>query len=133
MDNFRYNDIVNMHYPNADVEKDFPSDVLRAAQFAPFAALTGYDDAVEEAARQTNTKTELDEYEIEIINNKLLYMKDHPEVVYSITYFVPDSRKQGGKYVTYKGKISKIKEYEKIIVTENQQEIPINDIREVQY
>ena len=66
MDNF--DDILNMPYPNMQIEKDFPDKVLRAAQFAPFAALTGYDDAVTEKARLTEKKIELDEYEKEELN-----------------------------------------------------------------
>ena len=131
MEGFRYEDIVNLSYPNSDIEKAFPDDVLRAAQFAPFAALTGYDEEVEEAARQTTEKSELDEYEKELINNKLCYMKDHLDKDYSITYFVPDERKDGGEYVTYKGKITRIKEYEGMLVTENQTEIVINHISNI--
>ena len=73
MEEFRYEDIVNMSYPNADIEKAFPGEVLRAAQFAPFAALTGYDEEVKEAARRTVEEAELDEYEKELINNKLCF------------------------------------------------------------
>lgn len=131
MEGFRYEDIVGLSYPNSDIEKAFPDDVLRAAQFAPFAALTGYDEEVEEAARQTTEKSELDEYEKELINNKLCYMKDHLDKDYSITYFVPDERKDGGEYVTYKGKITRIKEYEGMLVTENQTEIVINHISNI--
>lgn len=57
-----YDDIINMEYPNAEIERDFPDKVLRAAQFAPFAALTGYDDAVKETARQTYEKINANEY-----------------------------------------------------------------------
>ena len=132
MEEFRYEDIVNMSYPNADIEKAFPGEVLRAAQFAPFAALTGYDEEVKEAARRTVEEAELDEYEKELINNKLCYMKDHLDADFRITYFVPDEKKDGGEYVTYKGKISRIKEFEGLLVTELQTEIPICFIREIE-
>ena len=74
----------------------------RAAQFAPFAALTGYDDMVSEEARLVDNKIELSEGEIELLNQKLNLLNDvifdgvHPTV--SITYFVPEKMKNGGKY-----------------------------------
>ena len=93
MSEFRYNDILNMPYPNPEIEKDFPDKILRAAQFAPFAALTGYDEAVEETARLTDSKVELDEYQKVELNEKLQFLgnsEDDDEV--SITYFVPDKK-----------------------------------------
>ena len=84
----------------------------RAAQFAPFAALTGYDDMITEEARLVDNKIELDNTEIEIINQKLEILADSisngekPEV--SITYFVPDLLKNGGKYETVTEVIKKI-------------------------
>ena len=68
MSNFEFQDILNMQYPNPEIEKDFPDKILRAAQFAPFAALTGYDEAVIETARLTDSKLELDEYTKEELN-----------------------------------------------------------------
>ena len=68
VNNFEYDDILNMEYPNPEIEKDFPDRILREAQFAPFAALTGYNDAISETARQTDGRTELDEYELEKLN-----------------------------------------------------------------
>ena len=91
MSEFRYNDILNMPYPNLEIEKDFPDKILRAAQFAPFAALTGYDEAVEETARLTDAKLELDEYQKAELNDKLQFInnsEDNEDVC--ITYFVPD-------------------------------------------
>lgn len=74
MSNFEFEDILNMQYPNSEIEKDFPDKILRAAQFAPFAALTGYDEAVIETARLTDRKLELDEYTKEELNRKLNFM-----------------------------------------------------------
>ena len=129
MGDFKYNDIICMQYPNPEIEKDFPDRILREAQFAPFAALTGYDEAIDETARQTDEKIELDEYEEEKINEKLMYLinSDKPEIV-EITYFVRDKKKQGGKYITKSGYILKIREYEKDIIMEDGVKIPINDI-----
>ena len=73
MSNFEFEDILNMQYPNPEIEKDFPDKILRAAQFAPFAALTGYDEAVIETARLTDSKLELDEYTKE--GNKVKYIR----------------------------------------------------------
>ncbi|MEE1351781.1 MAG: hypothetical protein UHM23_06995, partial [Clostridia bacterium] len=129
MGDFKYNDIICMQYPNPEIEKDFPDRILREAQFAPFAALTGYDEAIDETARQTDEKIELDEYEEEKINEKLMYLinSDKPEIV-EITYFVRDKKKQGGRYITKSGYILKIREYEKDIIMEDGVKIPINDI-----
>ena len=129
MSEFQYNDILNMQYPNPEIEKDFPDEILRAAQFAPFAALTGFDEEVEETARITDSKVELDEYQKAELNDKLLFLnnsEDDEEV--SITYFVPDKKKSGGAYVTKKGIVLKVREYEKDVIMDDGTEIPIDDI-----
>ena len=129
MSEFQYNDILNMQYPNPEIEKDFPDEILRAAQFAPFAALTGFDEEVEETARLTDSKVELDEYQKAELNDKLLFLnnsEDDEEV--SITYFVPDKKKSGGAYVIKKGIVIKVREYEKDVVMYDGTEIPIDDI-----
>lgn len=127
---FRYHDIVNMEYPNHEIEKDFPDKVLRAAQFAPFAALTGYDEAVEESARFTDQRIDLEPDAQEELNRILNDIKAHPEDEKRcrLTYFVSDEKKQGGRYVTVTDKITKIMEYEKVVVTEHHGAIPITDI-----
>ena len=129
MSEFQYNDILNMQYPNPDIEKDFPDEILRAAQFAPFAALTGSDEEVEETARITDSMVELDEYQKAELNDKLLFLinsEDDEDV--SITYFVPDKKKSGGAYITKKGIVLKIRDYEKDIIMIDGTEIPIDDI-----
>ena len=133
MSNFEYDDILNIQYPNPEIEKDFPDKILRAAQFAPFAALTGYDEAVIETARLTDSKLELDEYTKEELNRKLNYLKEHLDELMetSITYFVPDEKKSGGAYITKKGIVLKIREYEKDVVIDDGTEIPIDDILEI--
>ena len=133
MSEFQYNDILNMSYPNPDIEKDFPDEILRAAQFAPFAALTGYDEAVEETARLTDAKLELDEYQKAELSDKIQFLgssEDDEEV--SITYFVPDKRKSGGAYITMKGVVLKVREYEKDVVMDDGTEIPIDDIMAIE-
>ena len=129
MSEFKYKDILNMKYPNPEIERDFPDKILREAQFAPFAVLTGYNDAIDEAARQTDRKIGLDEYEIERLNNKLKYLSEvseTDEVV--ITYYVPDKKKDGGAYVSKSGIVIKVREYERDIVTDDGTKIPIEDI-----
>ena len=129
MSEFKYNDILNMKYPNPEIERDFPDKILREAQFAPFAALTGYNDAIDEAARQTDRKIELDEYEIERLNNKLKYLSESSEAdEVVITYYVPDKKKDGGAYVSKSGVVIKVREYERDIVTDDGMKIPIEDI-----
>ena len=102
----------------------------RAAQFAPFAALTGYEESIKETARLTDRKRELSEYDIEEINAKLNFIQKHinerPEV--AITYFQPDERKEGGAYITVTGKVRKIDEVNRVIIFENGTEIAIEQI-----
>ena len=129
MSGFKYKDILNMKYPNPEIERDFPDKILREAQFAPFAALTGHNDAIDEAARQTDRKIGLDEYEIERLNNKLKYLSESSEAdEVVITYYVPDKKKDGGAYVSKSGVVIKVREYERDIVTDDGTKIPIEDI-----
>lgn len=129
MSEFKYKDILNMKYPNPEIERDFPDKILREAQFAPFAALTGYNDAIDEAARQTDRKIGLDEYEIERLNNKLKYLSEASETdEVVITYYVPDKKKDGSAYVSKSGIVIKVREYERDIVTDDGTKIPIEDI-----
>ena len=129
MSKFEYDDILNMPYPNPEIEKDFPDKILRSAQFAPFAALTGHDEAIEETARLTDSKVELDEYQKAELNDKiqLINNSDADEEV-SITYFVPDKKKSGGAYISKRGIVLKVREYEKDIIMDDGTEIPIDDV-----
>lgn len=106
---FPYEDIVNLPHPVSRYHVPMPL-IQRAAQFAPFAALTGYDEAIEETGRQTDDRVALSESEIAILNRKLQILEQildrRPEV--SITYFVPDPRKKGGSYHTISGSVEKI-------------------------
>ena len=102
----------------------------RAAQFAPFAALTGYDEAVAETARLTDSKIELGEDRAADINDKLCMLRDRlyerPEA--EVTYFVPDGRKSGGSYVTLTGNAKRIAEYARTVIFTDGAVIPIDDI-----
>ena len=105
----------------------------QAAQFAPFSALAGYDDAVAETARLTEARPELDEQEQWAINERLAYIADHiheqPEV--KIQYFVPDGRKSGGAIVKVSGKVKKISATDGTIVMADGCIISITDVIEV--
>ena len=102
----------------------------RAAQFAPFAALTGYEESIEETARLTDHRIELSEDDIEDINAKLNfikeYIKERPEV--TITYFQPDERKEGGAYITVTGNARRIDEVNRVLVLEDGRMILIDII-----
>ena len=104
----RYDDIINLpHHISPTRQRMSMHD--RAAQFAPFAALVGYDDAVAETARLTVVRPELDEQEQWAINERLAYIADYiheqPEV--RIKYFVPDGHKSGGAIIEFSGKVKK--------------------------
>ena len=106
-----YADIIELpHHVSGDRSRMSIHD--RAAQFAPFAALTGYDEMVREEERLTERKRELTEEETEILNQKLTILADvlfdghHPEI--TAVYFVPDERKAGGRYETVTGRLRKI-------------------------
>lgn len=106
----------------------------RAAQFAPFAALTGHEEAVKETARLTEEKIELDENEKQLLDQKLQYLETKgtgPDV--RITYFLPDQRKTGGIYVTTQGRMKRIDRYSHRLHMENGTEIPITDILKIDF
>ena len=130
--NHRYDSIKKLpHHQSATRPHMSLND--RAAQFSPFAALTGYEDAVAEAARLTDTKIELDEYAKGAINERLNAIQDtldeQPEV--SITYYLPDKKKSGGVYVTVTGRVKKVDEYEHVVVMRNGTKVHIDDIAEI--
>ena len=106
------------------VSRNHPQMPLRdrAAQFAPFAALTGYEAAVGETARLTAERRELNRRLTEIAAR----LSDHPEV--TVEYFVPDKRKSGGAYVTVTGRVRHISISEMLLVMEDGAEIPLDDI-----
>ena len=80
----------------------------RAAQFAPFAALTGYDEAIAETGRLTDDALQLDESEIQMLDRKLHLLASRPQEPVSVTWFVPDAYKQGGRYVTRTAAVRKL-------------------------
>lgn len=127
-----YDDIINLPH-HRSISRPHMSVHDRAAQFSPFAALTGYDSAITEAARLTDKRIELDEYSKTDLNERLSNIQDQmdeqPEV--SITYFQLDKKKSGGAYVTATGCVKKIDEFERTVVMEDNTKIAINDILEI--
>lgn len=127
-----YDDIINLPH---HVSKTHPQMSVydRAAQFSPFAALTGYDEAVLETARRTDSKVELSEYAADILSEQFQILEEHldeaPEV--SITYFVKDERKSGGAYVTLTGAVKKIDLYKRVLTMMDGCDIPMDDILEI--
>ena len=127
-----YNDILHLPHP---VSRKHPRMAVadRAAQFSPFAALTGYDDAVREAARLTDRRLELDEYEQQALNDRLQQILSRlpKQPVVRITYFRPDSCKEGGAYVTVNGVIKRLDTVEREIRLGDGTRIPIEDIWDI--
>ncbi len=127
-----YDDIIHLTH---HVSQNHPQMPLRdrAAQFAPFAALTGYEAAVGETARLTTERRELDAQGAAELNRRLTdlaaRLKDRPEV--TIEYFVPDNRKAGGVYVTVAGRVRNISVSERLLVMEDGAAIPMEDVASV--
>lgn len=128
-DPHRYDDIIGLPHFTSQAHPRMPPE-NRAAQFAPFAALVGYDAAVQETARLTDRKIELDDDEKQLISGKLQRLQDNieklPEAVF--TYFQPDKKKHGGAYTVITGNVKKVDEYGRVIVLASGEAIPIDDV-----
>ena len=124
-----YSDIFDRPH-HVSTKRSQMSKANRAAQFSPFAALTGYDDLVAESARVTDQKVELSDEEHEILNNRLNYLQDHlselPAV--QVLYFESDKKKSGGAYVEYSGVIKRIRQHEGVLLTATGIEIPFESV-----
>lgn len=133
LDENRYDDIINLPH-HVSPTRSRMSRINRAAQFSPFAALTGYGDAIAEAGRLTENIIELSDEEQAIIGNKLNHLKsvlpNHPMI--RVTYFRPDSRKDGGEYISKTGVVRKIREYERELEMEDGTAITFGDILEIE-
>ncbi len=129
----KYDDIINFEHPTS---KKHPRMSLydRAAQFSPFAALTGYETAVRETARLTAEKHILSDDDIAVLNRKLHIISEKMEemICVSITYFVPDKNKDGGAYITCSGVIKRIDSNEGKIIMNDNISIPIEDIVQIE-
>lgn len=126
-----YDDIINLDRPIS--KKNKMSMEARAAQFAPFSALSGYDDKIKETARLTDKKIFIDDGLKEVINSKLIFINEHINDKYlvRITYFVRDVKKDGGKYENVCDSIKKIDLVNGVIKMNNGMVIVINDILDV--
>jgi len=124
-----YDDIIDLPHHQSAKHKHM-SNYQRAAQFAPFAALTGYDAAIDETARLTDKKLELSEEQQDYLNEQIQLLieriSDKPQV--EITYFVPDDRKTGGEYVTTTGNVRRVDDYNRDVVFIDGLTVKIDDV-----
>ena len=125
-----YADIIDREHHVSKHRQPMPR-IARAAQFSPFAALTGYDDLVAESARLTDARIQLTEEEKVAVNDVLTWMTANPASEAAFTYFVPDKMKSGGSYGTVTGRIKKHDAIKGTILLEGGEVIPIEDICEV--
>lgn len=129
----KYDDIINLPH---HVSKKHPQMSLhdRAAQFSPFAALTGHKAAINETARLTDKKQILSEDVIAKLNEQLNLIKENigTNQTVTITYFVPDDKKSGGAYISHIGVVKKIDEYNHTVIMTDKTVIPIEQISEIQ-
>ena len=128
----KYDNIINL--PHKQSKTRPPMAVAdRAAQFAPFAALTGHDAVIRETARQVGRKIELSEDVKVELDRKIRELSENinkqPEI--AITYFKPDKKKTGGEYITTCSKVKKIDEYRCVLIMENEDEILVDDIIQI--
>ncbi len=124
-----YDDILDLPHHTSAAHPPM-SAYDRAAQFSPFAALTGHDAAITETARLTETRVELDEYGKADLNRRLCILQDRmdEQPAVSITYFQPDTKKSGGAYITAAGCIKRMEEYTRAVVMQDDTRIPIDQI-----
>ena len=127
--NEKYKDIINLP-PHQSAKHPRMSMVDRAAQFSSFAALTGHSDAIKEEARLVDKKEKLNDEQIQDLNTKLLFICDNIKVMpeATVTYFVPDSRKNGGSYITRTCRIKKIDLNSRTLTATDKTVINLDDI-----
>ena len=132
--NNRYDEIMGLPHHVSKTRPQMPlSD--RAAQFAPFAALTGYDSAIKETGRLTDERIELDEEALAALDRKYQLLMDAlddtPEV--TITYFQPDERKAGGQYVSATGTVKKVDTFGRRILLQDGTRIPLDSVYDLRF
>lgn len=136
----KYSDIINKSRPVSYRHKKM-SNYERVAQFSPFAALTGYDDAIVETARLTDSRIEPDEAAINILNEKFAILREmlnnktydvsDTSCKVTVTYFVQDELKEGGHYERYSGYVRTIDDYDRILIMHGGKNIKIADIIDI--
>ena len=128
-----YDDIINLPH---HVSKNHPPMPMmnRAAQFAPFAALIGYDAVINETGRLTDGFIELDENKKEQLNRRIAELMEEIDErpLVTITFFKPDERKAGGSYSTVSGQLKKVDEFNQVLIMEDDMVIPFNCIFDIQ-
>ena len=126
-----YGDIID-HDHYVDPDRPRMSRMNRAAQFSPFAALTGYEDLIDEAARYTDERTELDDSVKEALGRRLReLLRTEPPPVVTVVFFVPDGRKSGGAYRTVSGRLLGYDAHARTILLEPGGEIPLDDVTDL--
>lgn len=129
-----YNDIIDLPYPTSSRHPRMSMEA-RAAQFAPFAALTGHRAVLDETARLTDQQTEVDEETARILNEQMRLLRDRlsskPHV--TISYFEHDAHKSGGAYRTMEGHVAKMDDYEHLLILTDGRKINIPDILAIEF
>lgn len=127
-----YEDMIHLEHPVSLTHKPMPI-YNRAAQFSPFAAVSGYDGAIKETARLTEQRIELDESEKRILDEKINIVQENLEKrkLVEFVFFSPDTKKDGGSYETLKGVVKKIDGYVHVILMEDGKKIPIDAIVDI--
>ena len=133
MNSHKYDDIIGLPHPVSTKHPQMARED-RAAQFSPFAALTGHDAAIAETARRTDEKHQLSEDTIAELNEKLNLIAETigTKQTVTITYFVPDLKKSGGSYVTCTGVVRKIDTYNHALIMEDNTIIEVEQISDIQ-
>lgn len=127
-----YGDIIDLPHPVSQRHAQMPK-INRAAQFSPFAALTGYDDLIRETARYTDRQIELDENAIRELDQKLTFLIEaEPTLAATFTYFVPDSKKAGGSYQEHTGRITKYDSIGQTVTIDGTLTVPIPNIIQIE-
>lgn len=131
-DEHRYDDIIDLPHHTSKKHPRMPL-LDRAAQFAPFAALTGHEAAIKETARLTEDEIELDENRKELLDLRLQQLQEHlsEQRSVTVTYFKPDEKKAGGAYETVTGVVKKVDAYAGKLVFADGQEVELNRIVEL--
>lgn len=131
-DKHSYDDIINLQH-HVSTYHEHMSIFDRAAQFSPFAALTGYDGAIKETARLTDHRIELDEAAKSILDEKLRIVQEQlsRQQEVEFVFFRPDELKTGGAYISVRGIVRKIDKYERVLVLQDGTRISIEDIADI--
>lgn len=129
---YKYDDIIHLPHHTSPHRAGMPM-IDRAAQFSPFAALTGYEDVIEETGRLTDTVSELTDSSKQMLDEKFRILAENcgalPQV--TVTWFEPDRLKTGGSFVTVTGRVKRVDEYEQVLRLADGREIPMEAIRSI--